>query len=140
MRKTYKIILMVNIVSNIKRIREQKGYPQAYMAAKLDISQASYARIESQQANLNIDRLQKIAEILETDISNLTGASKITIQNQTNHEGAYGNGHVENLYLENRETTNKLIQTLENENLHLKKEIDFLRSLVSSKPEINNLT
>ena len=131
MRKTYKNMQMVNILSNIKRIREQKGYPQAYMAAKLDISQASYARIESQQANLSIDRLQKIAEVLDTDISNLTGASKITIQSQTNNEGAYGNGHVENLYLENKETTNKLIQTLENENLHLKKEIEFLRSFVS---------
>ena len=33
MQKTHKIIrIMNNIVSNIKRIREQKGYSQEYMA------------------------------------------------------------------------------------------------------------
>jgi hypothetical protein len=41
--------------------------------------------------------LQKIADILETDISAFLDHSKLTIQNQTNHEGAYGNGYIENL-------------------------------------------
>ena len=86
---------------------------------------------KSQEIKLSIDRLQKIADILETDISTFF-ASSLTIQNQTNHEGAYGNGYVGNLHIENKETIKKLIQTLENENEHLKKEVEFLRSMVKT--------
>jgi len=122
---------MNNIGFKIRRAREQKGYSQEFIASQLDITQASYARIESQEIKLSIDRLQKIADILETDVSTFF-ASSLTIQNQTNHEGAYGNGYVENLHIENKETFKKLIQTLENENEHLKKEIEFLRSMVKA--------
>jgi len=121
---------MNNIGFNIKRIREQKGYSQEFMASKLDISQASYARIESQEIRLSIERLQKIANILETDILTFLDSSKLSIQTQTNTNGAYGNGYVENLYIENKETLKKLIQTMENENQYLKTEIEFLRSII----------
>ena len=123
---------MNNIGFNIKRIRDQKGYSQEFMASRLNISQASYARMESQEIKLSIDRLQKIADILETDISAFLDSSKLTIQSQTYNEVAYGNGYVENLYVENKETLKKLIQTLENENEHLKTEIEFLRSMVKT--------
>ena len=123
---------MNNVGFNIKRIRDKKGYSQEFMAARLNISQASYARMESQEIKLSIDRLQKIAEILETDISTFFDSSKLSIQNQTNHEGAYGNGNIQNQYIENNETVKKLIQTLEKENEHLKTEIDFLRSMIKS--------
>ena len=135
---------MNNIVSNIKRIRDQKGYSQEYMALQLGISQATYSKLESQKVEkdqkLTIGRLQEIADILKTDITALLDSSTLTIHNQTNNEGAYGNGYVENLHIENKETTKKLIQTLEkviqtleNENRHLKKEVEFLRSII--KPD-----
>ena len=123
---------MNNIGAHIKRIREQKGYSQEFMALQLNISQASYARMENQEIKLSVDRLQKIADILETDVFSLWDSSKLTIQNQTNHDGAYGNGYVKNLYIENKETLKKLIQTLENENTHLKTEIEFLHSLIKT--------
>ena len=129
---------MNKIVSNIRRIREQKGYSQDYMGVKLGITQSSYSRIESEDAALSIEQLQKIADILETDISAFLDASKITIQNYTNNDVEFVNGCVENLYIENKETTKKLIQTLEdniqqlkNENQHLKKQIEFLNSLIT---------
>ena len=128
---------MNKIVSNVKRIREQKGYSQEYMAVMLGIKQSSYSRIESQEASLTIEQLQKIADILEIDITALLDSSKITIQNQTNNEGAYCNGYVENLHIEAKETVKKIIQTLEDniqqlkdENQHLRSEVEFLRSIV----------
>jgi len=123
---------MNSIVTNIKRVREQKGYSQYFMASQLDISQASYARIENHEIKLSIERLQKIADILETDIFSLLESSKLNIQSQTNTDGAYGNGYVENLYVENKETLKKLIQTLENENQYLKTEIEFLHSIIKA--------
>ena len=121
---------MNDIIFNVKRLREQKGYSQEYMATKLEMTQASYSRLENQEANLSIDRLQKIADILETDISAFWDSSKLTIHSQINNEGAYGNGYIENLHIENKEATKKLIQTLENENHHLKKVIEFLQSML----------
>ena len=124
---------MNNSGFNIKRLRNQKGYSQEFMASRLNISQASYARIESQEIKLSVDRLQQIADILETDISAFFDSSKLTIQNQTNNEGAYGNGYIENLYIENKETLKKLIQTLEDEIVHLKKEIGFLQAIIKAQ-------
>ena len=124
---------MNNICFNIKRIRNQKGYSQEFMATQLNISQASYTRMENQEIKLTVDRLQQIADILETDISAFLDSSKLTIQNQTNNEGSYANGYVENLYIENKETLKKLIQTQENEILHLKTEIKFLQAMI--KPD-----
>jgi len=100
------------------------------MASRLNISQASYARLESQEIKLSIERLQQIADILESNISSFFDSSKLTIQNQTNNEGAYGNGYVENLYIENKETLKKFIQSLEDEIEHMKKEIEFLQAII----------
>ena len=131
MQKTYKIIpIMKDVVANIVKIRKQKGYTQENMADEMQMTQATYSRIESGEAKLTLERLQEIADILKTDITTFFDSSKISIQNQTNNEGAYGNGYVENLIIENKETVNKLIQTLENENRHLKNEIEFLRSMI----------
>ncbi|GHT75412.1 hypothetical protein AGMMS50262_10640 [Bacteroidia bacterium] len=120
---------MDNIGYKIRRLREQKGFSQEYMASQLDITQASYARIESQEIKLTIDRLQKIAEVLETDILTFFDSTKLTIQSQTNHDNTYAISYIDSLNIENKETTQKLIQTLENEIGHLKSEIDFLRTM-----------
>ena len=95
---------MKECAAKIKRIREQKGYTQDYMAVELGISQASYARIESEESKLTVDRLLEISAILETDIATFLDSTKITIQNQTYNKEAYGNGYVENLHIENKET------------------------------------
>jgi len=122
-----------NIGSNIKRIRGQKGYSQEFMALQLNISQASYARMESQEIKLSIDRLQKIADILEIDISIFFKVSKIETHEQINNEDTYNRSCIENLRIENKETLKKLIQTLENENEHLKTEIKLLFELIKKQ-------
>ena len=100
------------------------------MALQLNISQASYARMESQEIKLSIDRLQKIADILEIDISIFFKVSKIETNEHINNEDTYNRSCIENLRIENKETLKKLIQTLENENEHLKTEIKLLYELI----------
>jgi transcriptional regulator with XRE-family HTH domain len=124
---------MDNIVYNIRRIRKEKGYSQEYMAAKLSTTQTSYARMENRQSKLKTEWLQPIADVLDTDVFALWDSSKLTIQNQTNNEGAYGNGYIENLHIENKEAAKKLIEILENKIQHLKSENEFLRSLVKKQ-------
>lgn len=104
---------MDNIGFNIRKIREQKGFSQEYMANTLNISQASYARMENEETKITVERLQKIAEILETSIVDFFNTDKFTIHNQ-NYEGSYGgNAYVQHLNVENKEATEKLIASYE---------------------------
>uniref|UniRef100_UPI00404888C5 helix-turn-helix domain-containing protein n=1 Tax=Flavobacterium sp. TaxID=239 RepID=UPI00404888C5 len=57
---------MENVIEKIKDIRKEKGYSHEYMAHMLDISQVAYSKIEKQETKLSVERLFKIAEILET--------------------------------------------------------------------------
>lgn len=56
-----------NVASNIRKIREYKGYTQDYLAAKLKISQNAYSKLELGYSKLTVDRLFKIAHILDLD-------------------------------------------------------------------------
>ena len=81
---------MSDIARNIKQIRELKSFTQEYMARELDISQPAYAKIEQGLTTLKIDRLQKIADILEVDISallNTTNIFNIVFQSQATQSG-----------------------------------------------------
>ena len=105
---------MNNVGLNIRKLREKRGFSQEYMAAKLGVAQASYARMENAETKITIERLGKIAELLETDITELFDSSRLVVQSQTNNEGAYGNhGYVENLHIEHKETYEKLIAQYE---------------------------
>lgn len=55
------------IGEKIRKIREMKGYSQEYMAAKLDISQRTYSKLEREEIKLDWDRITDIAQILELD-------------------------------------------------------------------------
>ncbi len=124
---------MNSIGLNIRRIREQKGVSQEYVASRLDISQASYARLESEETKITVERLLKISEILETDITEFFNASKLNIQTQHNYEGSYGNGYIQNLVIENKETMQKLVESYE---VRLKEKdelITHLKTLIGDK-------
>ena len=100
---------MNKIGFNIRKIRESKGFSQDYMANVLDISQASYARLENEDTKVTVERLSKIAEILNTNIIDFFDADRVTIQSQNNYEGSYG--LVQNLTIENKEIMEKLLKS-----------------------------
>ncbi|SDD84678.1 helix-turn-helix domain-containing protein [Riemerella columbipharyngis] len=104
---------MNSVGFNIRKIREKRGFSQDYVAQELNISQASYARLENENTKITVDRLYKIAEILEVDISDFFNGSKLKINTQNNYEGSYGNGYIQNLYVDNKEIVKKLIESYE---------------------------
>ena len=65
------------VAANIRKIRELKNYTQDYLAAKLQISQNAYSKIELGYSNITVSRLFNIAEILEIDIVSLIKAEDI---------------------------------------------------------------
>lgn len=64
------------IAGNIRKIREFRNYTQDYLAAKLEISQNAYSKIELGYSNITLRRLINIAEILEIDLGVLINHKK----------------------------------------------------------------
>jgi len=59
------------IAGNIRKVREFRNYTQDYLAAKLDISQNAYSKIELGYSKITLDRLFQIAQILEVEVTQL---------------------------------------------------------------------
>jgi len=65
---TYKVKA---VASNIRNKRESLNYTQEYLAAKLNISQNAYSKIELGYTKITVERLFQIADILETELTEL---------------------------------------------------------------------
>lgn len=63
------------IIGNIRKIREFRNYTQDYLAAKLNISQNAYSKIELGYSSVTLSRLIHIAEILEISLGELVNFS-----------------------------------------------------------------
>ena len=59
---------MTTVLQNIKNIRKAKGVSQESIAYDLGIDYSTYGKIERGQIALTIDRLEKIAEILDVSV------------------------------------------------------------------------
>lgn len=55
----------MKVGQNIRKIRDLKGYSQEFMALELEISQRNYSRIENNELELHLNRLEKICKILD---------------------------------------------------------------------------
>ena len=64
------------ITDNIRKVRENKGFSQEYMATRLHISQNTYSKLELGYTALTIERLIQIAAILEISIIDLLNPDK----------------------------------------------------------------
>jgi len=86
--------IMNNIGLTIRKLREQKGFSQDFVAEKLGINQSTYGKLERDVSNITLDRLFKIADVLEEDVTTLLDIGKKNIfTNQSNQ----GNGYVETI-------------------------------------------
>lgn len=55
----------------IRKFRVSKGWDQAFMASKLDITRSSYSKIESGSTDVNLSRLEQVAFILDVKLIEL---------------------------------------------------------------------
>ena len=99
------------IGKNIRKFRELKGYSQEYMANEMELTQASYAKLESNSTKISVERLFTIAKLLETDVADIL-------------EHSIGHQEVQNLHQDNKEVYEKLLQSKD-------EQIALLKSLLS---------
>lgn len=103
---------MKKITDNIFKIRISKGFSHEYMAERLQITQPAYSNIEKNRTKLTIDRIYKIAEILETSIEDILDLKTSALCNQSElmiDVNALPEREIQNLSNENKEVYVKLI-------------------------------
>lgn len=75
---------MEAIKKTIKNIRKQKKYSQAHIASELGITTRAYSKIESGETNLTIERLYKITDILDVNLTYLFNGNPVANNNAYN--------------------------------------------------------
>ena len=114
-----------NVIQKITSLRSKRGYTYENMAHELNITPASYRKIEIGETKLTLERLFKIAEILNEPVSSLLEADG-NVFNQTNNENSTGNQYqqtIENFYHENKEVYEKLLKSKD-------EQIELLKSML----------
>ncbi len=117
---------MEKIINKIKEIRKDKGYSHEYMAHLLEISQVAYSKIEKNETKLTVERLYKIAEILETKIEDVLDIKADKVYKQDLKDNSIGHQEIQNMYQYNKEVYEKLITSKD-------EQIELLKSLLDKK-------
>jgi transcriptional regulator with XRE-family HTH domain len=103
---------MTAIGERIRKMREDRNISQEKMALELNLTQSNYGRLEKDDKRLTVPKLQKISEVLKVSVSFLFNeqVSKVIHQHDNENPSAY---NVENLYQNNKEISDKLIEQYE---------------------------
>lgn len=110
----------MDIGYKIRKIRELKGYSQEFLASQLEISQRQLSRIENNDTDLSLSKLETISNILEVTLNQLLGFDEKFIFQHC--ENAFGNN--QNYYA----FSDKERDLYEKRISHLEKEITYLRT------------
>lgn len=116
--------MIENIHKNIKEFRKQKGFSNEYMAMELKISPSAYRKVEFNQTKLTVEKLIKIAQILEIEIAQILNfKSKIELYQANNENEIKYLQQIENFHHENKEINSILIDSLKSEILFLRQQL-----------------
>ena len=81
----------MKIGDNIKKLRELRNYTQEYMAGGLDMSINGYGKIERDEVEITLTKLEKIAALLEVSVNQILQFDSISILNFQHSNYAHGN-------------------------------------------------
>lgn len=114
---------MDQISIKIRRLREFRNYSQDYLAESLNVSQQTYSRLERQASKMTLQRLQKIAEILECDLTKLLLLPVSTFEEEICYESVDKARPMAKIQVPNinlRDRIESLEQDLQDLKLHLR--------------------
>jgi transcriptional regulator with XRE-family HTH domain len=93
----------------IQRVRQILRVERKSIAAHLQISTQHYANIENNVTPIDAERLGKIASFLGVDQRIIESFDTTFVLNQTNNDSSVGYGYVQNLYQQNQELLEKIM-------------------------------
>lgn len=134
----------MEVHEKIRVLREINQWSQEDMAEKLSMSVAGYAKIERGKSSLNLEKLRKIADIFNIDITELIATQDKAFFFSIGDNTKYANNYSyiasdEKLLLENEkyrlllEAKNELLTQKDEEILALKQVIELLKKQISEK-------
>ena len=118
----------------IRQLREKNDWSQEDMAERVGLSKNGYAKIERGETNLNLERLEQIANLFDLSVIDLIEMSDKSvvcmITDSINNSNNHYNGS-ETMAFENEKL--KLIISLKDEIIHQKeREITALNKLIDT--------
>lgn len=135
----------MKVQEKIRFARELKNLSQEEVASKLGMSTTGYAKIERGQTKANIQKLEKIAEVLEIDLMELLVFGEknvlflIADNNGTNHSNSiiqYENGANDLVFkIDKLEMTIRYQQEMLN---HKDKEIARLEEMLEMQRQLHD--
>lgn len=112
----------MNIGDNIKKLRELKNITREKMASDLELTPSGYSKIERNETDITISRIEQIAQILNVDLGQILNFDTSQIFNVSNNNLVQGLGaKAENMHFHGDDYKEKYIKALEDEIVRLKK-------------------
>ena len=105
----------MNIGNRLRKLRELRNYTQSYMSIQLEISLSAYSKIERDETEISLKRLQQIAEILNISVIGILHFDEQVLIDQANSGEKVSTPPPH---------TDSLVE-------QLRSEIEFLRSLLN---------
>jgi transcriptional regulator with XRE-family HTH domain len=119
---------MDKIGTKIRKLREQKEFTQEYVAKKLDMTTAGYSKIEREVSGINMNKLSKIAKILELDLRQILDFDEKAVLNfQCHRFDNQQTGYI-HPYQPPQELIQMLLTELKAQITQLQSEVQHLRS------------
>ncbi len=81
-----------DIPKNIRKFRELKNITREHMANDLEMSLSGYAKIERGETEITVQKLYRIAEILDINVSQIMNFDASQIFNISNNENIHSIG------------------------------------------------
>jgi len=111
----------------LRKLRDNLGYSQDYVASRLGIAQNTYSKIENGQSPLTIERAKKLAEVFEVEPDFFFSDQEIGVVNHNN-----GNDYKfifnPETYIDNqKELLELIIKEKDNQIAYLKEELENSR-------------
>lgn len=96
-------------IEHLRKLRNEKGLSQEFIANQIGIGQSTYQKIEAGEVKITMVRLIQIAEILETPIENFLSDEQKQIANQQHSNDQDIHGIVINIPKKQIELMEKII-------------------------------
>lgn len=113
------------VLNKIIEKRKEIGLSMENISNDLGISIGAYNKIEKGETKLSLERLFEILEVLKVDISEIFEIKVDHVYNQNFKDNSVFHQEIQNLYQDNKELVQNLVDSLKNE-------IEFLRSQVKN--------
>jgi transcriptional regulator with XRE-family HTH domain len=115
----------MNVGKKIKQLRELRNFTQAHVANELGLSIGGYGKIERDETDITINRLNQIAEILNTDLATILNFDSNQVFNLYKNKTANANGVVQNQQIIGDSGLSKIFDDMKEEIIELKKKVEM---------------